>query len=61
MTFIEISHSESTNSITPYSLWKQVNATIRRCLLFMTCKQQIYTYDVDGNLIFRICILDYPI
>ena len=30
-------------------------------LLSITCKQQIYTYDVDENTLFRISTLDYRI
>ena len=48
IVFLEIPYTESTCMITPF------NHTI--CLLFMTYKQYIYSYDTFVNFIF-----DYPI
>ena len=60
MRILKISYSESAYSITTLSRWKQVDPTIFEiCLLYVTCKQQIYTYENFENIIFGISILVY--
>ena len=46
MRILKISYSESAYLFTPFSRWKQVDPTIFEiCLLFVTCKQHLYTYE----------------
>ena len=62
MRILKISYSESAYLFTPLSRWKQVDPTIFEiCLLFMICKQHLYTYENFENIIFGISILVYPI